>query len=145
MLTLYWGWRYVLVEAGPEQALTWRTGHLRGGLLGGLPDLFFPAARRPPRLAAIRGPSSFWLRHRSTRLEDGTFTEVWRWDSAKQMQGGLADRARFPRSAPYCSGTLPGRRRGRPPLASSYGDRGHHAATPGSTVGRKTPRLQECA
>jgi hypothetical protein len=98
MLTLYWGWRYVLVEAGPEQALTWRTGHLRGGLLGGLPDLFFPAARRPPRLAAIRGPSSFWLRHRSTRLEDGTFTEVWRWDSAKQMQGGLADRARFPRA-----------------------------------------------
>ena len=44
-LTLYWGWRYVLVEAGPEQALTWRTGHMRGGLLGGLPDLFFPADR----------------------------------------------------------------------------------------------------
>jgi hypothetical protein len=34
-VTLYWGWRYVLVEAGPEQALTWRTGHMRGGLLGG--------------------------------------------------------------------------------------------------------------
>ena len=44
-VTLYWGWRYVLVEAGPEQALTWRTGHMRGGLLGGLPDLFFPADR----------------------------------------------------------------------------------------------------
>ena len=27
-VTLYWGWRYVLVEAGPEQALTWRTGHM---------------------------------------------------------------------------------------------------------------------
>ena len=44
-VTLYWGWRYVLVEAGPEQGLTWRTGHMRGGLLGGLPDLFFPADR----------------------------------------------------------------------------------------------------
>ena len=44
-VTLYWGWMYVLVEAGPEQALTWRTGHMRGGLLGGLPDLFFPADR----------------------------------------------------------------------------------------------------
>jgi len=43
-VTLYWGWRYVLVEAGPEQALTWRTGHMRAGL-GSLPDLFFPADR----------------------------------------------------------------------------------------------------
>ncbi|MFI0454046.1 hypothetical protein [Actinomadura sp. 6N118] len=29
------------MEAGPEQALTWRTGHMRGE--GALPDLFFPA------------------------------------------------------------------------------------------------------
>lgn len=40
---LYWDWRYVLVEAGPEQALSWRTGHMRGD--GSLPDLFFPADR----------------------------------------------------------------------------------------------------
>ncbi len=40
---LYWRWPYVLVEAGPEQALTWRTGHMRGE--GSLPDLFFPADR----------------------------------------------------------------------------------------------------
>ncbi|MFG1843112.1 hypothetical protein ACGFH8_32325 [Micromonospora sp. NPDC049175] len=40
-VSLYGGWSYVLVEAGPEQALTWRTGHLRGD--GALPDLFFPA------------------------------------------------------------------------------------------------------
>ncbi|WP_326561512.1 hypothetical protein [Micromonospora sp. NBC_01796] len=40
---LYWNWPYVLVEAGPEQALTWRTGHMRGD--GPLPDLFFPADR----------------------------------------------------------------------------------------------------
>ncbi|MBE1492283.1 hypothetical protein [Plantactinospora soyae] len=40
-LRLYWDWPYVLVEAGPEQALGWRTGHMRGD--GSLPDLIFPA------------------------------------------------------------------------------------------------------
>ncbi|MCK2218589.1 hypothetical protein MF672_033050 [Actinomadura sp. ATCC 31491] len=40
---LYWDWPYVLVEAGPEQALTWRAGTIRGE--GSLPDLFFPADR----------------------------------------------------------------------------------------------------
>jgi hypothetical protein len=34
----------VLVEAGPEQALAWRTGHMRSAA-GSLPDLFFPADR----------------------------------------------------------------------------------------------------
>ncbi|MEV1331757.1 hypothetical protein AB0J20_19540 [Micromonospora costi] len=41
-VSLYWNWPYVLVEAGPEQALTWRIGHMRAGN-GSLPDLFFPA------------------------------------------------------------------------------------------------------
>jgi hypothetical protein len=41
---LYTGWPYVLVEAGPAQALTWRTGHMRAEA-GSLPDLFFPADR----------------------------------------------------------------------------------------------------
>ena len=40
-VSLYWDWSYVLVEAGPEQALGWRTGHMRGD--GPLPDLMFPA------------------------------------------------------------------------------------------------------
>ena len=40
---LYWDWSYVLVEAGPSQALSWRTGHMRGD--GPLPDLFFPTDR----------------------------------------------------------------------------------------------------
>jgi hypothetical protein len=40
----YWGWPYVLVAAGPEQALTWRTGHMRAAY-GVLPDLFFPEDR----------------------------------------------------------------------------------------------------
>lgn len=42
-VSLYWDWPYVLVEAGPEQALTWRSGHMRGD--GPLPDLFFPKDR----------------------------------------------------------------------------------------------------
>ena len=42
-VSLYWGWDYVLVRAGPEQALTWRRGHMRGD--GPLPDLLFPADR----------------------------------------------------------------------------------------------------
>ena len=44
-VSLYWDWAYVLVLAGPEQALSWRTGHLRGGETGALPDLFFPLDR----------------------------------------------------------------------------------------------------
>jgi len=43
-VSLYADWHYVLVEAGPEQALTWRTEHMRSQY-GVLPDLFFPADR----------------------------------------------------------------------------------------------------
>ena len=60
-VTLYWDWSYVLVEAGPEQALTWRTGHIRGGLLGALPDLFFPPlieAGLPRPCGTTPGPTS---------------------------------------------------------------------------------------
>lgn len=40
-VTLYAGWKYVLVEAGSEEAGTWRNGLFRGPL----PDLVFPADR----------------------------------------------------------------------------------------------------
>jgi hypothetical protein len=43
MLTLYAGWRYVLVEAGPEQAASWRRWHLGSFWKGVLPNLMFPA------------------------------------------------------------------------------------------------------
>lgn len=43
-VSLYWSWHYVLVAAGLEQALTWRTGHMRAQY-GVLPDLFFPEDR----------------------------------------------------------------------------------------------------
>ena len=43
MVTLYYGWHYVLVEAGPEQAASWRGND--PGSRGVLPDLMFPADR----------------------------------------------------------------------------------------------------
>ena len=45
MVTLYYGWHYVLVEAGPEQAATWRRNDPRSFWKGVLPNLMFPADR----------------------------------------------------------------------------------------------------
>ena len=42
MVTMFYGWRYVLVEAGPPQAATWRADR---GMHGVLPELIFPADR----------------------------------------------------------------------------------------------------
>jgi hypothetical protein len=44
-VTLYSGWHYVLVEAGPEQAATWRQYGDRSFWKGALPNLMFPADR----------------------------------------------------------------------------------------------------
>ena len=43
MVTLYSGWEYVLVEAGPEQAATWRQHGPWSFWKGALPNLMFPA------------------------------------------------------------------------------------------------------
>jgi hypothetical protein len=45
MVTLYSDWHYVVVEAGPEQAATWRTTDLGSFWKGALPNLMFPADR----------------------------------------------------------------------------------------------------
>jgi hypothetical protein len=42
-VTLYADWSYVLIEAGPSQATTWRRQHR--SFKGVLPDLMFPADR----------------------------------------------------------------------------------------------------
>lgn len=42
-VTLYSGWHYVLVEAGPEQAATWRRTGIGSFWKGPLPNLMFPA------------------------------------------------------------------------------------------------------
>jgi len=44
-VTLYSWWPYVLVEAGPEQAATWRRSLDSSFWLGVLPNLMFPADR----------------------------------------------------------------------------------------------------
>jgi hypothetical protein len=43
MVTLYAGWHYVLAEAGPEQAATWRRRDDRSFWKSVLPNLMFPA------------------------------------------------------------------------------------------------------
>jgi hypothetical protein len=44
-VTLYWGWRYVLAQAGPEQAAAWRRSGDWSFWKGALPNLMFPADR----------------------------------------------------------------------------------------------------
>jgi hypothetical protein len=44
-VTLYSGWHYVLVKAGPEQAASWRRDDPGSFWPGVLPNLMFPADR----------------------------------------------------------------------------------------------------
>lgn len=45
MVTMYAGWHYVIVEAGPQQAATWRQHDRPSFWKGALPNLMFPADR----------------------------------------------------------------------------------------------------
>ena len=45
MVSLYAGWQYVLVEAGPEQAATWRRKSLGSSWTSVLPNVIFPVDR----------------------------------------------------------------------------------------------------
>jgi hypothetical protein len=56
----------------------------------GLPDLPELLSRRAAVIAAIRAAHSGLSHTRLTRLDDGTFTDVWRWDTAGQMHAALA-------------------------------------------------------
>ena len=44
-IELNYGWKYLFVKAGPPQALTWRTGNIRSGISGLIPEIIFPEDR----------------------------------------------------------------------------------------------------
>lgn len=46
-------------------------------------------ARRATLITAIRAAYSGLAEARLTRLEDGTYTDTWRWDTAGQMQAAF--------------------------------------------------------
>jgi hypothetical protein len=52
-----------------------------------LPELL---ARRAMVIAAVRAAHPGLSHTRLTQLEDGTFADTWRWDSAGHMQAALA-------------------------------------------------------
>src|SRR6266487_4793541 len=53
-------------------------------------DLEELLTRRATLITAIRAAHPGLSDTRLTRLKDGTFTDIWRWDSATQMQAALA-------------------------------------------------------
>jgi hypothetical protein len=74
MVTMYAGWRYVLAEAGPLQAATWKDS---SSWRGALPDVIFPADRSwllstlwDDEWRCIGGPGALIDRlHRDDRLQ----------------------------------------------------------------------------
>jgi hypothetical protein len=84
-VTLYSGWHYVLVEAGPEQAATWRQYGDRSFWKGALPNLMFPADRSwlvstlwDDDWTCIGGPAGLvdrFLRHPGLRARPVTLGE----------------------------------------------------------------------
>jgi hypothetical protein len=59
-------------------------------------------ARRATLIDAIRGSFPGLIETRLIRLEDGTFVDAWRWDSAEQMQAALVA-SPFPEAGPAWS------------------------------------------
>jgi hypothetical protein len=59
-------------------------------------DLDELIARRAKLIAAIRAAHPGLTEARLTRLKDGTFTDVWRWESTEAMRAVLADMSSFP-------------------------------------------------
>ncbi|OLE20118.1 MAG: hypothetical protein AUG49_26060 [Catenulispora sp. 13_1_20CM_3_70_7] len=52
--------------------------------------------QRADLIAGIRAGNPGFVEARLTRHDDGTYTDVWRWESAEQMTAALAGAAGFP-------------------------------------------------
>jgi hypothetical protein len=61
-------------------------------------DLDELIARRATLIDAIRAVHPALAETRLTRLGDGAYSDVWRWDSREQMKAALADMPNFPQS-----------------------------------------------
>jgi hypothetical protein len=55
-------------------------------------------SRRAALIAGIRAAHAGLVETRLTRLDDGTYTDAWRWTSAEQMQLALAGLPAFPQA-----------------------------------------------
>jgi hypothetical protein len=53
-------------------------------------------SRRATLIASLRTVHPGLVETRLTRLEDGTYTDAWRWNSAEQMQAAFVDLPAFP-------------------------------------------------
>jgi hypothetical protein len=53
-------------------------------------------ARRAELIAGIRSGFQGLLETRLVRLDDGTYHDMWRWESAEQMAAAVAASAGFP-------------------------------------------------
>jgi hypothetical protein len=53
-------------------------------------------ARRTQLIAGIRSGFPGLLETRLTRLDDGTYQDVWRWETAEQLHAAVAASAGFP-------------------------------------------------
>jgi hypothetical protein len=53
-------------------------------------------ARRAELIAGIRSGFPGLLETRLTRLDDGTYQDVWRWETAEQRDAAVAAAAGFP-------------------------------------------------
>jgi hypothetical protein len=58
-------------------------------------DLDELIARRAALIAAVREVHPGLTDTRLTRMEDGTCTDVWRWNSAAEMRAAMADMPKF--------------------------------------------------
>jgi hypothetical protein len=63
-------------------------------------DLPEHLARRAKAIGAIRAGHPGLVQTRLTRLEDGTFTDTWHWDTAEHMRAAFASSRKIPEIGP---------------------------------------------